>query len=301
MSTLAFSHVSFQGKRSTRLPSRAKTREFPSRWEDTDSSPSNVPDAELARRTLAWCGIDPDSYRAKPLMRRLPACLRALEARTEDEALRFIDTRTDARRRALDALLISVTAFFRDAAVFDHVERLIVPALAVLEGRLRVWSAGCASGAELYSVGVLLGEAGLLGRSELVGTDCRAEAIRQSSQSVFEQTVIGAVAADRLLRFFQPAAHGTWRATDALRAHAAWRVADIARETEPGPWNVILWRNMAIYLRAGPAVAIARRLVAELAPGGFVVVGKAERLPADLGLRRVGPCVYQRTGCGHVA
>jgi chemotaxis protein methyltransferase CheR/two-component system CheB/CheR fusion protein len=58
---------------------------------------------------------------------------------------------------------------------------------------------------------------------------------------------------------------------------------------------------MAIYLRAGPAVAIARRLVAELAPGGFVVVGKAERLPAHLGLRRVGPCVYQRTGCGHVA
>jgi chemotaxis methyl-accepting protein methylase len=231
----------------------------------------------------------------------VPACLRTLEARSQVEARALIERRPDARARALGAFLISVTGFFRDASIFDQVQRVVIPSLAARAGMLRAWSAGCANGSELYSLAVLLAEAGLLTRTELVGTDCRPEALREARDAVFDAVAVERLDRARLARFFDRMPAARWRAAALLRAHASWRSGDITRGVEPGSWDVILWRNVAIYLRPEPALAIARRLVAALAPGGFLVLGRAERLPSGLGVRRVGRSLYQQVGCEHVA
>jgi chemotaxis protein methyltransferase CheR len=65
---------------------------------------------------------------------------------------------------------------------------------------------------------------------------------------------------------------------------------------EKGPWDIILWRNAAIYLKSQPAEMIWRRLLSVLAPEGVLITGKAERPPSDAGLTQAARCVYRVAG-----
>ena len=115
-------------------------------------------------------------------------------------------------------------------------------------------------------------------------------------------------------KYFQPAApeqqrsrytpcagpaHGVcglpWRPVESLRRQVQWKVADLLAGVEHGPWDIILWRNAAMYLKPRAAEAIWRRLAAVLAPGGLLIAGKAERPPQDAGLTHVARCIYRRS------
>jgi chemotaxis protein methyltransferase CheR len=146
---------------------------------------------------------------------------------------------------------------------------------------------------------MLLDEAGLLTRSDLLGTDCRPAAIAQAREAAFDEAALAGLPSHRLARFFDLRAPRRWEIMAAVRGRAAWKLGDLARDIEPGPWDVILWRNVAIYLRTEAVRAIARCLADTLGPGGFLVVGKAERLPDGLGLRRVARCLYERVEGSH--
>jgi chemotaxis methyl-accepting protein methylase len=274
----------------------------------------------LARWIIARSGLDAGAYRHQPLQRRLPACLRMLKVPSAAAARRLLDRRPELLPPAVSALLIGVTEFFRDSDVFDAVRGEVLPDLAQRRGPLRVWSAACASGDELYSLAILLAEAGLLGRGFLLGTDCRADAVEQARTAAYPANALRALAPDVRKKYFEaiperpslaggrgaggphpdplPEGVGTkaglWRPIRLLRRQTHWRSSDVARTTEPGPWDIILWRNVAIYLNPAPAAAVWARLADALAPGGYLIVGKAERPPADLGLSAVARCIYRR-------
>jgi chemotaxis methyl-accepting protein methylase len=88
-------------------------------------------------------------------------------------------------------------------------------------------------------------------------------------------------------------AGGQWRAVDSLSRRIQWRVGNLLSGVEDGPWDIILWRNMAIYLKLKPASQVWDSLKKELRPGGLLVVGKAERPPASSGLTCISRCIYQ--------
>ena len=87
----------------------------------------------------------------------------------------------------------------------------------------------------------------------------------------------------------------SWQVSEPLRRHTHWEDADLAEKTAEGPWDIILWRNLAIYLNPGPAAALWKRLTESLCAGGFLIVGKAERSPSGLDLAPICRCVYRKT------
>ena len=95
-------------------------------------------------------------------------------------------------------------------------------------------------------------------------------------------------------KYFEPAGQH-WRPVEALRRQVHWKVADLLAGVEAGPWDIILWRNAAIYLKPGPAETIWRRLASVLAPEGVLIAGKAERPPRDAGLTHAARCIYRRS------
>ncbi len=295
-------HVSFEGKpvqtlRHRRTPQDTGVQPAPT-GAVAAPAPAVVRDrdevAGFARWVLARAGLDAQAYRAESLRRRTPACVRTLKARSEFDARQRLIGRPELLDAALSSLLIGVTAFFRDTDVFDALRERVVPVLAERVDRIRVWSAGCASGDELYSFAILLSEGALLERAYLLGTDCRSDVIEAARTAVHDYSITGA---DRLLlKYFEAAADKAWRPVDCLRRTIEWKVADVLRGAEAGPWHVIFWRNAAIYLNPGPAAAVCRRLVSELSPGGFLVLGKAERPPSDAGLVPVSRCIYRKRG-----
>lgn len=246
---------------------------------------------------LAWllqqAGLNARAYRPEALERRLAACLRHLGAPSRTAARAALAARPELIDSALSTVLIGVTDFFRDRAVWDQLAREALPALLRTRCGLRVYAAGAATGDELYSVAMLLADAGALSASELCGVDCRAEAIAAARAGRFSEAALARVPAKWRMRFFAADGAG-YQALPVLTRAMRWQVADLFSFEEAAAWDMILFRNVAIYLTEAHAVRAWKYLCDQLAPGGVLMTGKAEKPPPDLPLRRLGPALYQR-------
>jgi chemotaxis protein methyltransferase CheR len=242
---------------------------------------------------LARGGLDPEQYRVEPLRRRVPACLRALRVGSTRAARAVVADSPAHLRVAVSALILGVTGFFRDevafAALGDAVETLRRRAPCSI---FRVWSAGCSDGAELYSIAIALAERGMLHSAQLLGTDCRADAIAHARAGCYDDDAVCTVPAALRARYFQRRA-AVWEVVEPIRRAITWRVGDVLALHEPGPWDLIACRNLSIYLRDRAAHDLWRHLESGLRPGGALMVGKAER-PFDTALRMFAPCFYRR-------
>ena len=249
----------------------------------------------LVAGLFAGAGVRADVYKSETLCRRLPACLRALKVGSVDAARSLLRRRPELATVAIDAMLIGVTGFFRDRAAFAALCGQVLAELAARPA-YRVWSAGCSTGAELYSVALLMSELDALERGHLLGTDCRPSALAHAAAGVFSAEAVRDVPATLLERYFDRESGGCWRAGPPLRGAARWRHLDVTEATPTGgtAWDLILCRNLAIYLQPEAASRLWARLADALAPGGVLMLGRAERPSGCRLLEPIGPCLYRR-------
>jgi chemotaxis methyl-accepting protein methylase len=244
---------------------------------------------------FARAGLDATRYRRETLRRRLPACLRFLRVASCAAARQLLHQHPAHIVGAIGAMLIGVTSFFRDARVFDHLTYTVLRDLGRGARSPRIWSAGCSDGEELYSIAILLAELQLLPQTYLLGTDCRTTAIARARAGCYTTPALADVPAEWLARYFTRQRDG-WQVDDALRSRVQWRSGDVTALNEPGGWDVILCRNLAMYLQPHVAARLWKTLESSLLPGGFLIVGKAERPMTASRLQPVAPCIYRRNG-----
>ena len=282
-------HIRFQGWLGAALP-RPRLPQGPREPREDSREHTDA----LVLHVLAGSGLDPNDYRTLPLNRRVTACLRALKVCTTVQAIKTLQDRPDLLPCALDALLIGVGDFFRDPGVMAALARHL-PELARQRGdELRAWSAGCGNGSELYSLAIMLAEAGLLAGSSLLGTDCRPAAIATASRGVYSEEAIRQVPVPLRNRYFAPLG-GAWRVTLPSEGKLSWQAGNVLREPPEGLWDIIVCRNVAIYLKREVGCALWATLVSRLRPGGLLVVGNAEQ-PAVPGLDILDRCIYRTRG-----
>jgi len=242
--------------------------------------------------SLNQIGLDASSYRARPLERRLPACFRALRVASEDAARRKLERHPELVPVAVNALMLGVTEFFRDPDVFATL-RGILDLLSRARGPLRIWSVSCSSGCELFSVGLILADQGHLAGCRLLGTDCRAEALDHARRASYSEAEVAKIPMDLRSVHFERAGERL-RVREPLRSQPEWRLEDAVREEISATWDVVLWRNAAIYMKPPVAEVVWNRLAASLRPGGVLVTGNAERPTFAPRMQRVAACIYSR-------
>lgn len=233
-----------------------------------EASPRAEPLIEALSRAS---GLPLDAFKPDHVSRQVERALRN-EAVNDTEALtRRLDRDPDARSRFRASVAISVSGTRRDPAQFELLEREVLPAIVEREGAVRVWSAGCADGSELYDLGELLERHDVLGRSFLLGSD------------ILERNLRTAAAQERAAT------------SPAVRARVRWERRDLVSEQPPpGNWRLILCRNLAIYLRPEVRDALHRKLAGALACGGYLMLGRSERVanPDAIGVEPAGANVY---------
>jgi chemotaxis protein methyltransferase CheR len=193
------------------------------------------------------------------------------------ELVRLVRADPEARGRLRRSVAVSVSGLFRDPAQFDLLEREVLPLLLASGARPRVWSAGCADGSELYSVAILLERLDVLERAFLLGSDLLEENLVAARRGVYGGVTVA----------------------EHLRSRIRWELRDLIRDgAPPGRWDLVLCRNVAIYLNATAKEKLHELLAGALAFGGVLLLGRSERLadPARLELERVGPHAYRRLG-----
>jgi chemotaxis protein methyltransferase CheR len=174
---------------------------------------------------------------------------------------------------------VPVTRLFRDPAQFELLEHELLPPVLAREGErgdeLRAWSAGCANGLELYSLGMLLDRIGGLERATLLGSDLLEANVAEAERAAYDEIAIPA----------------------RVRARCRFEVRDLTAEPPPpGLWHLILCRNVAIYFSREAKERLHASLAGALTPGGVLLLGRSERIanPAAFGLEPAGPHAYRR-------
>jgi two-component system CheB/CheR fusion protein len=249
-------------------------------------------DSDLARlleRLRERHGIDFGAYKPATITRRLWRRRAAAGAATTADYLGYLEAHPEEEQRLIADFLIKVTRFFRDPALFARLRKEIVPELVAAAGRegreLRMWSAGCATGEEAYSLALLVAEA-LAGRPDpppvrIFATDLDQTALGFARGGVYPATALADVPAELRDQFFV-ARDGAFEATKALRGLVVFGAHDLAQRPPFPDTDLVLCRNVLIYF----APALQRRALAifaySLREGGVLVLGKAETTgPAD--------------------
>jgi chemotaxis protein methyltransferase CheR len=192
----------------------------------------------------------------------------------------------------LDGLCrIPISRFYRDRGVFQHLEREVLPELgrlAVARGdvELACWSIGCASGEEPYTLAIVWrlgagpGFPGL--RLRVLGTDVDPEGLARARRACYSQSSLKDLPPVYLERAFALVAQ-QWCLGEAYREDVAFAEQDVRRAAPAGPFHLILCRNMAFtYLDEAGQRDVLASIVARLVPGGALVVGRGETLPAGV-------------------
>ena len=250
---------------------------------------------EKCRDLFHGAGLNIDDYRFETIKRRIPACLRAVRVDSLAGARAAVQRRPELLKTVVDSLVIGVTSFFRDPTVFEALGHTVIPRLLSQKKGPRIWSVGCSEGQELYSAAMLLAERGGLQRPTLLGTDCRPDTLAHAREGCYDHFSLRTLPNLFLSRYFQNEGN-TWRIHPYLRAVSQWRAGNALKTPEPGAWDLILCRNMSIYLQPASATRLWQILENCLTPGGYLVLGKAERPLGTAKLSPVSPCIFRRNG-----
>jgi chemotaxis protein methyltransferase CheR len=184
----------------------------------------------------------------------------------------------------VEELTVGETWFFRDPAQWAFVEETVIPEVRRRRRGgepLRAWSAGCATGEEAYSLAIVLLEAGLGDALSVLGTDVNETALSRARAGEFSLWSLRGDVGARARRYLREE-DGKLHVAPALAAHVRFFALNLASGDYPSPsrgladLDLVLCRNVLIYLRRDRVPEIAARLFASLAPGGWLLAGASD-------------------------
>lgn len=260
-------------------------------------------DAVLAR-IRERSGIDFSTYKPATILRRLKGRMTATNRPSLSSYAAHLEAEPEEYARLISSLLIKVTEFFRDPKVWDYLRDRILPDLieeARTEGReLRLWSAGCATGEEAYSLAIAVAEG--LGKERtpldvrVFATDIDREAIAFARRGVYSSAAVAAIPQPIRDRYFVRS-EGSYEIGKRLRSMVVFGEHDLGERAPFPRIDLLLCRNVLIYFAASMQRAALETFAYSLRPSGRLVLGPSETvaaLPAPFAQEHARFCVYRR-------
>ncbi|MDO5528119.1 MAG: protein-glutamate O-methyltransferase CheR [Paracoccus sp. (in: a-proteobacteria)] len=206
--------------------------------------------------------------------------------KTLGDYLRFVSSSDGEaeRQEFIASLTTNVTHFFREHHHFEILTRDVLPGLAARTGPINIWSAGCSSGQEPYTIAMAVSEArpDLVSRINVLGTDIDHHMIRRCQTGFYTKTDVANISPSRLKRHFDQI-EGGYRVHPAIAKMVRFSQHNL---TAPAPqtakYDVIFCRNVAIYFDTETQERLWSHLAASLKSGGWLFIGHSERLPDGL-------------------
>jgi two-component system CheB/CheR fusion protein len=229
-------------------------------------------------------GFDFTGYKRTSLMRRVRHRMDQAGYATFEEYLDVLQTSSDEFAALFNTILINVTAFFRDPEAWDVIGAEVIPRLLAERGPddpIRVWSAGCASGQEAYTLAMLLAEA--LGpdafrqRVKIYATDIDEGALAEARAASYDAKAVEGVPQDLLARYFEQV-NSRYVFHKDLRRAVIFGRNDLVKDAPISRVDLLVCRNTLMYLNAETQRNILGRLHFGLAPQGTLFLGHAEML-----------------------
>jgi two-component system, chemotaxis family, CheB/CheR fusion protein len=265
--------------------------------------PATERDAAVAEQLLldiliqlrASTGHDFKHYKRATVLRRIERRLQVTAQPDLATYYNFLQEHPDETKALLGDMLIGVTNFFRDREAFEALERDVIPNLVKsLEDtvphreEVRIWSAGCSTGEEAYSLAMLLAEQLALGASgakmQVFATDIDERAITHGRNGVYPEAIITDVPPPRLRQYFAKEKNQHYRVRKEIREKVLFAKHSLLADPPFSQIDLIVCRNLLIYLDREVQRDILQMFHFALRPGGYLFLGSSESADGCLDL-----------------
>lgn len=240
-------------------------------------------------------GLRLDSYRSQQLQRRLAFFRQRHGIGTLTELASRLRTDTALRQAFADYVTINVSEFYRNPQRFADLAEKYLPAMLGQRPRLKVWSAGCSIGAEIYTIALLLHRL-TPGRShDLLATDIDEGSMAKCRSGIYQPHELREVPAPVMRQFFFETPTG-FELSATVRNQVKCSRHDMLKDPFPSDQDLITCRNVVIYFTEEAKAQLYRKFHASLRPGGILFIGATESIfeARAIGLQYLAPCFYQK-------
>jgi two-component system, chemotaxis family, CheB/CheR fusion protein len=229
-------------------------------------------------------GFDFTGYKRSSVMRRIQKRMQMVGIEPYSDYMDYLEVHPDEFSHLFNTILINVTAFFRDPPAWEHLAEELLPRLLAAKqphDPIRVWSAGCASGEEAYTLAMVLAEAlgteGMRERVKIYATDADEEALTVARQASYGPREVQGIPPELLEKWFEKAAQ-RYLFHKELRRSVIFGRHDLIQDAPISRVDLLTCRNVLMYFNAETQARILNRFHFALQNGGFLFLGKAEML-----------------------
>lgn len=274
--------------------------------EQNEFALSNREFERIRERLYDVAGISLSDAKRTLVIARLSRILRTMKLPSFDAYVDYLEKQgsADDAQEFVNALTTNLTRFWREEHHFDHligyVGDLMKTHVSQSSKRLRIWSAGCSTGQEPYTIALgLLAAYPDLRRWDfkILATDIDTSVIAKAATGIYPEGELNGLTPDRA-RLFEKLGDGRVRIPSSVASLVSFKPLNLmAPWPMKGPFDAIFCRNVAIYFDKPTQGQVFGRLGKILAPGGFLYIGHSENLgTGGAGFRLVGKTIYQSRG-----
>ncbi|MBA4421332.1 MAG: chemotaxis protein CheR [Anaerolinea sp.] len=229
-------------------------------------------------------GYDFRDYARSSLKRRLTKCMTDAKVETISEFQARVLHSPENMEQFILAMSIDVTGLFRDPNFYAALRNKAVPVLRSLPF-IRIWSAGCSTGEEVYSLAILLEEEGLYDHCRIYATDFNEVVLQKAKAGVFPMRNMKAYTASyqqaggtRSFSEYYTAKYDNALMRTSLQKNILWAQHNLVTDASFNEFHLILCRNVMIYFNQSLSAQVHELIYESLAPGGFLGLGSSESI-----------------------
>lgn len=229
-------------------------------------------------------GFDFTAYKSSTLSRRVQKRMEQISIKSYAEYQDHLELHPEEYAQLFNTILINVTGFFRDPAAWEYIAKTIVP--RILEGKpeseqIRIWSAGCATGEEAYTLAMVfctaLGEDRFRSRVKIYATDADNDALAAARQATYAEKAIADIPPEYLEPFFETT-QGRYAFKKELRRSVIFGRQDLLQDAPMSRIDLLVCRNAVMYFTAEAQRRVLARFYFALNENGFLFLGRSEML-----------------------
>lgn len=264
---------------------------------------SNEHFAKVKSDLYEYAGIVLADHKKDMAYNRLVRRLRSLEIVSFDDYFYYIDTNPREFSEFINALTTNLSAFFRERHHFDFIKTVIVPKIQQTGQReIRIWSAGCSSGEEAYSIAIALAQELADSKHinvEILATDIDSSVLKAAQLGVYDMDRVSELGTDVLHRYFLKGVGsraGKVQVIDEIKKMVSFKHLNLIHKWPiEGLFDVIFCRNVMIYFNRETQQELVLNFYDYLKMNGYLFVGHSEALSHhETDFTLIGKTIYQK-------
>ncbi len=247
-------------------------------------------------RFEALSKIDLKSYKRPQMERRINSFMRNANADNYNSFINLLKTNREIYRKFLDHITINVSEFFRNSNHWEILEKQVVPELLKTNKNLKIWSAGCSTGEEAYSLAMICNERHINLGGTILATDIDNEVLEKAGMGIYSEKAVQSVPPAYLNKYFV-AENNFYRIKDSIKQMVRFQQQDLLKDSFGTGFDLILCRNVVIYFTEESKQRLYRKFCDALRPRGVLFIGSTEQIfqSRELGLQSIATFFYQKT------